>query len=442
MRIKKISVSGFRNIGDATIDLSGITALAAPNNFGKSNVVDAIVLGMSFLNMSPQERSRQFGLVRNMPLVPVLSREPYRFSVTFDDEDLEDYRHVEYSFAFLWERDDGTGARIIDETLTITPAGGTRGTAYLKRQDGRYRKEYGTRSWRRISLDGNQLAIDVLTAIDDIGINPVIRDIKRLKPCLYQDIDPAEIGRMRMSPIALVGGAGNGGFIDDPDFPHALYRLMREYPDRYEGFVADVLELFPEFRGLSVERYEIASSERDRLREMLGETEADSEGDVPFKVRDELYRIVVDSRWLNQPLDISYMSDGTSRAIWLVANTIFASIDGSALIAIEELETSVHPRLMKGLLEILDEERGSSPILVTSHSPYLVQYLKLESVYVGLGDDMGRASFGRVASDMERRFLEAARANGSAPGEYLFDLMSGDVDGQELLDMYLGGRDE
>ncbi len=437
MKIQRLSVSGFRNIKNVTVDASGITVLAATNNFGKSNVIDAISLGMRFINMSPQERDMQFGIVRNMPLVPALSREPYRFTVSFDVEGLSEYRHAEYSFSFLWERDDGTGAKIVDETLVITPEGGKRGTAYLKRREEKYRKGYGTRSWRNISLDTDQLAIDVLTAVDDIGINPIIRDIKRLKVFLYHDIDPAEIGRMRMAPIALAGSRESAAFADDPEFPHALYRLKEEYPDRYDGFTSDVLELFPEFKGLSVERYEIASKERERLKEMLGGTDDSEDEAIPFRVRDDLYRIVIDSQWLNQPLDISYMSDGTSRVIWLIANTIFASIDGGSFIAIEELETSVHPRLMKGLLEILDEERGDIPILITSHSPYLVQYLKLGNVYLGAGDTDGAAVFGRISPAKQGRFVDAARANGMAPGEYIFELMSGDEDAQRLLEAYL-----
>lgn len=135
MKIQRLSVSGFRNIKNVTVDASGITVLAATNNFGKSNVIDAISLGMRFINMSPQERDMQFGIVRNMPLVPALSREPYRFTVSFDVEGLSEYRHAEYSFSFLWERDDGTGAKIVDETLVITPEGGKRGTAYLKRRE-------------------------------------------------------------------------------------------------------------------------------------------------------------------------------------------------------------------------------------------------------------------------------------------------------------------
>jgi len=53
-------------------------------------------------------------------------------------------------------------------------------TNYLKRAEGKYKKSHDTRSFRSIGLDDIQLAIDVLTAIESIDINPAIRSIRNI----------------------------------------------------------------------------------------------------------------------------------------------------------------------------------------------------------------------------------------------------------------------
>lgn len=72
MRIVSLTVGGFRNLDRTTIELSGITAVAAPNNYGKSNLFDAIYFGTEFLNASPAVRRRMMSDPSFVPLNPSL----------------------------------------------------------------------------------------------------------------------------------------------------------------------------------------------------------------------------------------------------------------------------------------------------------------------------------------------------------------------------------
>lgn len=51
MKIISITVGGFRNVRRTEFLLDGIVPIVAGNNYGKSNVFDAISLGTSFFGM-------------------------------------------------------------------------------------------------------------------------------------------------------------------------------------------------------------------------------------------------------------------------------------------------------------------------------------------------------------------------------------------------------
>lgn len=120
------------------------------------------------------------------------------------------------------------------------------------------------------------------------------------------------------------------------------------------------------------------------------------------------------------------MSAGTKRIIWLLANVFIAGCTDVQCIGIEELEGSIHPKLMKRMLEVLSEALENTCIIISSHSPYLIQYLKTPFIYIGRPDREGVAGFSRIRSSKEKQVVSNARGYGLSVGEYLFELMSGD----------------
>jgi predicted ATPase len=318
MKLLSLTVGGFKNLSQTTIELGGITAFVSPNNYGKSNLLDAIDFGIDFINESPKDRNSMMGYVPAIPLVPELSNEHYHFEVEFEDEELGEYRFVKYGFSFAWIRDDGTGQTITDETLQISSQNNGRWTNYLKRKEGKYRKGHDTRSFRSISLDGNQLAIDVLTAIEDIEINPAIKKIKKLGFSLCTSLDASL--RFRPTPIEAIndGSMNNLADFDDSDIPRAMYRLKTNHKDRYDELLSALFTLFPEFQEISVNPYELKKEEHDALEKSLHDAEGDDK--IPFRIRDELYRITIRSSNLNQPVNVSMMSTGTKRMALLNHN--------------------------------------------------------------------------------------------------------------------------
>lgn len=430
MKLLSVTVSGFRNIAETTIELGGISAIVSPNNYGKSNLLQAINFGFEFMKSSSRQRKSMMRALNCMPLNSKLANDDFGFSLTLDNPDLGEYRFVRYSFSFSWLRDDGEGCRITDEKIEIRSKERGSWTNYLKRNEGRYKKSHDTRSFRSISLDSTKLAIDVLTAIEDIDINGAIKSILDATFDICDSLDTDN--RFQSIPLELKVQHPDDSFVmfDDEDLSRSLFHLSKLDLERYENFQAAVYTLFPEFEEISVVSYAVNPEEHSKLAEAFS---VDENADIPFRIKDELYRLMIKSSHINQPVDVSYMSTGTKRIIWLIANVMIAGAKGSGGIGIEEVETSIHPRMTQELLEILNENIGDTSLLLTSHSPYLVQYLKPEKVYVGIPNENGIASFKRIRPSKVKEAVSTAYKHGFGLGEYLFSLMSDDGDGARAL---------
>ena len=101
MRILSITVGGFRNIEKTTFELGGIVGLVSANNYGKTNVLDAISFAIDFMQASLRERSNMMGVVGCMPLSPKLADDCFTFAIELEDPDLGEYRFVRYGFFLL-----------------------------------------------------------------------------------------------------------------------------------------------------------------------------------------------------------------------------------------------------------------------------------------------------------------------------------------------------
>jgi len=443
MKIKSISVGGFKNLKRSTIQLENITAIISPNNYGKSNLLEAIDFGVDFLSSNSKDRKSMMKWIRGIPINKSIENDEYFFEVELEDETLGEYRFIRYGYTFKWFRDDGSGQRISNEWIETRPTESVRYTAFLKRSEGKYRKEKETNSFRKINLEDAQLAIDVLVAMDDIAVQPVIKSITEINYHICSSLDLGD--RFQATPIEYVDRNDDGCVaFDDKDVPRALFQLKEQYPDKYALFLEAVYNLFPEFIDVSVQSYTLnLETQKVNLiissdeKEFVSTTLEEAQKDIPFKIRDELYRIIITNKNLNQSINISMMSTGTKRIFWLLANVFIASAKGMSFVGVEELETSIHPRLLKGLLEVLDEVLDNTSLLISSHSPFLVQYIKAEKIYVGMPNTEGTAEFRKTKSSKTKTLIKAARDNGMAVGEYLFELLAGDQDSIDTLSFYL-----
>lgn len=437
MKVISLSVGGFKNLDYTTLNLEGMAAVVSPNNYGKSNFLEALSFATDFISSGTKTRKQMMGWTKGIPLTKNLDKKDFRFQVEFYDPDLGEYAFVRYGFAFSWFKDDQSGQKITDEWIDLHSADNNRYTGYLKRQDGKYRKGNSTTAFRKLNFDDSQLAIDVLASVTDLEYAKVIQAIQAFEYRICSSLDLQN--RFQAPPIEVVSEQCDTIKFDDEDVPRALYFLKDKYPEKYLLFKESIFTLFPEFIDFDVQTYEpkkgdihLYATNVDGITEM-------EHGEIPFHVRDEMYRLVIQSSTLNQPINISMMSTGTKRLFWLLANVFISSCTNVSCIGIEELETSIHPKMMKNLLEILSEALEDTQLIISSHSPYLIQYLKTSQLFVGVPSNDGVAIFRKIAPSKVKQLISSARDYGMSFGEYLFELLSGDENSYNLVRKYLGG---
>lgn len=437
MIIKRITVGNYKNIALTTLDLTKMIALVSPNNYGKSNLLEAIRFGFDFISCSPKARQTRMHWTRGIPLSPSLAGNEYTFSVEFDDPTLEEYRFIRYGFKFLWYSDNSTGAQIVDETLEIRASESVKYTSFLKRSEGKYRPSKASLAWRKLVLSSDSLAIDAIAMLEDVDISGVIKSIKTIG---YQLCDSLELDDS-FSPNPIEFDFGENVVIGNEDIPRTLATLRKKREDLYDLFFETIYDLFPEFRKIDLQVLSVKEDNTLNRPTYMVTTSEDGKDElrkkIPYRIRDELYRLVIESHHLNQPISMEHMSTGTKRIFWLVANAIVSEFKQITLLGVDEIETSIHPRMIKNLLEAMVEILGNTAMIVTSHSPYLIQYLKPDSIYVGIPNDEGIASFRRINPRKMKHLIATTRKLETSIGEYLFDLMSGDSDSSKILSAYL-----
>lgn len=100
----------------------------------------------------------------------------------------------------------------------------------------------------------------------------------------------------------------------------------------------------------------------------------------------------------------SVISDGTVSIIAILVALLF---DRSEILAIEEPERNVHPQLISQIIEIARNISKNKQIVITTHSPAVVEAAKLEELYVVKRDTSGYTRITRPAdSSTVRKFLE------------------------------------
>ncbi|MBX0291395.1 AAA family ATPase [Hymenobacter sp. HSC-4F20] len=135
------------------------------------------------------------------------------------------------------------------------------------------------------------------------------------------------------------------------NLPNVLYYLHTKHPEALARISEKLRRWVP---GLAEVVTEITSDERLLLRFK----------DAPFE----------------KPLPAQYMSDGTMRLAALL--TLLYEPNATGLLGLEEPENELHPRLLPRLAEELSKATETRQLLVATHSPFLLDALEPEQVWI------------------------------------------------------------
>lgn len=122
-----------------------------------------------------------------------------------------------------------------------------------------------------------------------------------------------------------------------------------------------------------------------------------------------------------RPIQAKFASDGTLKMLAYL--TVLYDPDPPQLIGIEEPENQLHPRLLPELAGECREATAMSQLMVTTHSPFLVDALKPEEVWVLYRNEEGYTNAKRTL-DMPgiKEFIENGATLGHLWTESFFDV--------------------
>lgn len=133
-------------------------------------------------------------------------------------------------------------------------------------------------------------------------------------------------------------------------------------------------------------------------------------------------------------INFTEMSDGARRILLLLTNLILADLNNISLFCIEEPENSINPSLLGKYIEIINDLTENTKVIITSHSPYLVDYMDPEKIYIGYNNREDIATFKKIKNSAVKKLFKNSAGLNMNYGEYLFDLFT-DFDSE--VDEYL-----
>ncbi len=176
------------------------------------------------------------------------------------------------------------------------------------------------------------------------------------------------------------------------NLPNVIQYLKEQYPERLEQILNNLSCRVPR-----LERVDAEMMQDGRLLLQIK--------DAPFQ----------------QPILAKFASDGTLKMLAYLS--VLYDPDPPQLVGIEEPENYLHPRLLRELAESCRAASANTQLMVTTHSPFFVDALKPEELWVLYRDEQGYTQAKRTA-DMQgiRDFMEHGATLGSLWMEDYFEV--------------------
>lgn len=426
MRIKRINIRGFKNIQNVTITFEKLAVLVSENSYGKSNLMTAIDFAVDFIHGSNKKKAMMMKYEAGIPLNSYTESQNFHCEFEFDDVYEDRLINYVYGFEFVWEKNDKSGAKVVSEWLNYKESGvKQKYTKLISRSENSFYKASLTGRCRSlINVDETELIINKLLMYENLFYYDVIYSInffqvyveRHLDASVYFDIDPI-----------IRKEATNEIDIQEVDnIPRTIYFLKQKHKAKYELLVNSFFQLFPNITKIDVKEFDISKSHSFKIS-----------GDAPYTISNKVYSLYVKDKNINQPIDFRWLSDGAKRIFLMLTYAIVADINDLTLIAFEEPENSIHPALLQNYLDILYQLSDNCAIICASHSPYVLQYVNTNDIYVGKPNNKGLADFSKIDSKKIPELLKDAVDNSNSVGNYIFELLSGGEDDIEILLEYL-----
>lgn len=422
MKISELYVDGFKNIRGCKIILDGISAILATNDYGKSNLLEAIELGINFVHQSTEAKLRTMSNQNYIPKNRSYRIDRFTFEMTGECKFNNTNYLVKYRFSWNWRTADSLPQILTEELKVKVIHKKSRFYNIISRDklDANIRKTATARCNKKVAINNSELVLNKLLAWDDYYFLPIIKQVNATEAFYEHQLNPDSPYN---TPFIMMKGQQD--FIElstaDEDMGKTLNYLKNNWPNEYHKIQDAFSILFPELDDIHIVERKI--EEYDQIRESLPELDT-------ITLAETEYRVFFYTKNFDSPIPIDYLSAGTKRVLLLLTMVVLANIRGLSLVEIEEAENHIHPKLLSSLLDILETLRGECNILISSHSPYMTQFIAANKIYVGIYSPNAIANFKKISNSGSKNIYKRAEEEGVSASEYIFNLLCDETDQQ------------
>jgi predicted ATPase len=396
MKLKQVRVDGYKNLINAVFDVGDFNVLVGPNNSGKSNLFEAIqILGgicfgdeklrsLILKGLTPPSRSGS-----SICHLHEHKNKAMTIGVQFDLNVKNVLWAVDYEVKIQCHEEAKKYSGFLSELLMAKePSKTGPSRIYIKRE-------------------GKQVEVAGKTP------HPIAKDTSSLQAIrsLYPEMEglPVELGEF-VSAISTIGftsvfglspndmretlGSGKSMedlFVSSFDLALTVDKIIEQgkHFELFKESLCDILGLEDirlEAKNITVPRGKEGTKEKERrIRFLLIKRKGDD-----YSFADEY-------------------SDGTFATAGILA-TLIAREHTEPITCIEEPENYLHPAAMQKLLNFLQNHADKWPVLITTHSSYLLNCIRnVEDISVAVVDDSGATHFNKVKNTKQLRdYLESA----------------------------------
>ncbi len=387
--ITRIKVRNFLSLRDVDLDLRSKNVFVGANMSGKSNLIEFFKFLRESLSLTvqPEVTSLQAAFYKRGGFEEVVWKGHPRGSIEFEiSADLpaserDGSKHQRYLVSL--RRNEWGGLEVEEERLLVERNG--KWETVLENAGDQLVAEVGGKSTRQGPKDTLGLALESMGR-------------QRTSAC-YELSRFADNWRFYNLVPALMR-QGN---------QPALEHRLSEHGENLSAWLL-TLQTHPEFQTLK----QVLRDVLPGLAEILFQPiEQRKQRPTERYTRDEPNQISVgtsETRF-DKPIGIARMSDGELAFLALISLILAPQELSPAVMCLEEPENYLHPRLLEILVELLDQRQmktGAPQIIATTHSPLLVDKLKLEDLVVTEKVE-GATNFTRASSKKQLKRLLARK---------------------------------
>jgi predicted ATPase len=383
-RIEYLKVCNYRAIKELELkDIRPLTVFLGPNGSGKSTIFDVFAFLFECFQFGLRRAWDKRGRFRELRTRGV--EEPIIIELKYREKSNSPI--ITYHLAIS---EDNKGPYVAEEWLAWRRGKTGKPFRFLDFKEGKGQVISGNEPDEqdtRISEELNGRDVLAVNTLGQFAKHPRVSALRQFITGWYLSYLTADNtrGTPEAGPQERLSATGD-------NLPNVIQYLKEQHPQVLENILSTLSKRIPRLERIDAEMMQ--------------------DGRLLLQVKDAPFE---------RPILAKFASDGTLKMLAYL--TVLYDPDPPQLIGIEEPENQLHPRLLPELAGECRAASANSQLMVTTHSPFLIDALKPEEVWVLYRDEKGYTKAKRT-SDMQgvKEFIENGATLGNLWMENYFEV--------------------